>query len=72
MLLPVFSTQHKHHTRPCIIMECPTQNSQAINYDTICCTRCHINTNGEAILLGKEEDIKMLGKEVIMNCLKEN
>lgn len=28
------------------------------------CAKCHINANGEAILLGKEEDLKMLGKEV--------
>lgn len=28
------------------------------------CAKCHINANGEAILLGEEKDIKMLGKEV--------
>ena len=50
--------------------EIPTQNSQSINYDTIwwkkkkVYTKCYINTNGEAILLG-EEDIKMFPKEVM-------
>lgn len=29
------------------------------------CTKCHTNTNWGAILLGKEEDIKMFGKEVM-------
>lgn len=75
MLLPESLTKHLAKTsyQTLYYMGHPTQNSLTIilsdGRGKKVCTECHINTNEEAILLGKEEDIKMLGKEVLYELL---
>lgn len=53
----------------------PNTKLSSVNYDIIyggkkVCAKCHVNAYGKATSLGKEEDIKMLGKEVTSEPLE--